>query len=105
MSTEDELEMCEPCTDYAMWVDPGQGTYKQDDDGKCWSTNEAGSSNGLGLCREFYGFTSDSAPWIVSETVSCWFHEEDDVCYYENNGDCYSFDEAIEHYFGEEEAE
>jgi hypothetical protein len=54
---DEEVDMsdpndCEPCTDYAMWVEPGDGQFKQDNDGKCWSTNEQGSSNGLRLCNE-----------------------------------------------------
>ena len=71
-----EGEMCKPCTSYAMWVEPGDGQYKQDYDGKCWSTNEAGTSNGLHLCWEFSGFTEDQAPWNKSQTVSCWHHDE-----------------------------
>ena len=50
---EIEGEMCKPCTEYAMWMGEGDGQFKQDDDGKCWSTNEQGSSNGLHLCYEF----------------------------------------------------
>ena len=80
-SCDEEVDMsdpndCEPCTSYAMWVEAGDGQFKQDDDGKCWSTNEAGSSNGLHLCWEFSGFTEDQAPWNNSETISCWHHDE-----------------------------
>jgi hypothetical protein len=49
------------------------------------------------------GFDESAAPWILSETVSCWFHEEEvSADYCENNAECFSFDEAVEHYFGEE---
>jgi hypothetical protein len=52
------------------------------------------------------GFEESEAPWILSETVSCWFHEEEvSADYCENNAECFSFDEAVEHYFGEGEEE
>jgi hypothetical protein len=85
-----------------MWVDAGDGQYKQDDDGKCWSTNEAGSSNGLHLCWEFSGFTEEQAPWNKSESVSCWYHDESTQEYCENDNECYDFNGAIEKYFGGE---
>jgi hypothetical protein len=32
------------------------------------------------------GFEESEAPWILSETVSCWFHEEEvSADYCENN--------------------
>jgi len=103
IETEDiEGEMCEPCTDYAAWMGEGDGMFKQDDDGKCWSTNEQGSSNGLHLCYEFSGFNADAAPWSFSDTVSCWAEKEEGVLCENGEENCYSFDEAVEKYFGAE---
>ena len=93
---------CEPCTSYATWMGPGDGQFKQDDDGKCWSTNEQGSSNGLHLCYEFSGFNADAAPWSFSDTVSCWAEKEEGVLCVNGEENCYSFDEAVEKYFGAE---
>jgi hypothetical protein len=50
-------------------------------------------------------FDEETAPWTVSDTISCWFHDEPAACYYENRGECLSFDEALEWYFGEYEEE
>jgi hypothetical protein len=59
VSTGNEDVMCVPCTDYAAFIGAGEGQYKQDDDGKCWSTNEAGTSNGLHLCTEISDLSTD----------------------------------------------
>ena len=75
-ATTTTIAECAFCKEYAFMRDGDDPQHKQDNDGKCWSTNEPGSSNGLHLCNA----CADTPGWADFSSYECSDYEKNDWC-------------------------
>ena len=80
-ATTTTIAECAFCKEYAFMRDGNDPQHKQDNDGKCWSTNEPGSSNGLHLCNA----CADTPGWADLASYECSHYAQNNWC---ANGTC-----------------